>query len=445
MTHLARGEAQTVMRGRFLFVPRNVVLNLLTSGLVILATLAFLGAATVITEAPLAAPAPVVDEQAVYQFYDAVNSVLRTGDPRALDHVTISNPVFRTRENTPLPEPADLSAALLTLHAIAPGLQVSVQEVSAAGDQVVVQLLQSNTTPSTWLGLPIDTSLDFWGPVDILRFEGDRVAEVWSSAPPTPHFSVLGKARLDTGAASDLFLSVQRLSSNAGSTWSLPTTLRPRVVCVAAGGLGVSIDAPPIAQAVITTERGEEPEARVLQSGSSATVVAGETLALAPGISASLNGDATRGPFLAYDVSSSPYRYTGPLQAKTKTLGTDANWRNSPLIQDPLIDAAPAGLPSGALEIACGRLTLPPRAPLVLGASNGSLMLAAEEGTLDLVLRLPSPESAGASGTAPVDNLHATVLEQRNHAVLVPAGATATLLAGDKPTRVIAIAVRPQE
>jgi hypothetical protein len=426
-------------------VSRSVVFNLLTSGLIILATLALLGAATLITEAPLAAPAPVVDDESVYEFYDAVNTVLRTGDPTALNRVAVPNLVVRTRENnTLLPESTELAATLLALHGIAPGLQLSVQEVSAAGDQVVVQLLQSTTTPSTWLGLPIDPLPEFWGPVDILRFEGDRVAEVWSSAPPTPHFSVLGNALLDTGAASDLFLSVQRLSSDAGSTWSLPTTLRPRGVCVAAGGLGVSINAPPVTQAEITAARRGERDVRVLRPGSSATVVAGETLTLAPGISAVLQGDATRGSFLAYDVSFSPYRYTGPLQAKTELLRTDANWRVSPLLQDPLIDAAPAGVPPGVLEIACGQLTLPPRAPLVLGTSAGSLMLAVESGTLDLVLRLPGPEAPGASGDAQVDSLRAMILTEHEDAVLVPAGATATLLAGDEPVRVTAITVRPQ-
>jgi len=214
---------------------------------------------------------------------------------------------------------------------------------------------------------------------------------------------------------------------------------------VAAGGLGVSIDAPPFAEGAITTARGGEPEERMVQSGSSATVVAGETLALGPGISAALHGDATRGPFLAYDVSFSPYRYTGPLQAKTELLRTDANWRKSPLVQDPLIDATPAGVPPGALEISCGQLILPPRTPLALEARDGSFMLAADEGTLNLVLRVPSPAAAGASGAAPVDSLRAMILTEHEDAVLTPAGATATLLAGDEPVSVIAIAVRPQE
>src|SRR5262245_19423384 len=70
---------------------RGLTLNLLASGLTILATIAFLGATAVGNGAPVDVPAESGTRPVVRAFYDAINTGLRSGDPTALEAVVAPN------------------------------------------------------------------------------------------------------------------------------------------------------------------------------------------------------------------------------------------------------------------------------------------------------------------------------------------------------------------
>src|SRR5687767_1711336 len=112
---------------------RGLALNLLASALTILATFAFLIAATMGGGSPRAAPTGADTRHIVYAFYDAINDVLRTGDPAALDAVVAPHFTMHGGFATVSPDRAGLARQLVATSAVAPNLHLEIAELAVAG------------------------------------------------------------------------------------------------------------------------------------------------------------------------------------------------------------------------------------------------------------------------------------------------------------------------
>lgn len=113
----------------------------------------------------------------------------RTTLPRS---PSCSPPDFVERSSPPDAEPDGdgLVRRLLALHAVNRGPRLMAEAVAADGDLVVAAVRVAGAAPPAFLGLRLEDARTAWGPVDVLRVAGGRIAERRGPAadpvPPAP-------------------------------------------------------------------------------------------------------------------------------------------------------------------------------------------------------------------------------------------------------------------
>jgi hypothetical protein len=337
------------------------------------------------------------------------------------------------------PDRAGLKAHLLAVRELAPGSQITVDDLTVAGTDAVAHVTAIQASSARFLGVPLAVTPSFWGSFDALRLERGRVAELWSSLEQAPLLASLSETPLGPSSSTPQGIQLRRLTGAAGIAWSAEMRAQSRLLYLDAGALTLTVDPLSPATAVVHVGRGAPAEGRSVRPGESAVIEAGGTVVLTRGGRYSLRHEPSQPAVLAYEVAevASPrLRYDGPLQAD-RTSAADALATPVPaLTQELLVDAADVDLPGDALVVSCGRVSLPPDALLALAAANGPLLLAVEAGTLRIEGDDPAREA---------DAPFATRLAA-GEATVVPAGHATTLsTAGAEPVTAFVVSVLPGE
>ena len=93
-----------------------------------------------------------------------------------------------------LPGREGLKQVFATFRSAFPDLRVRVEDQIAEGDKVVSRLTVSGTNQGEFMGMPATGKSASIGVVDILRFEGGKIAERWGEADFMGMMQQLGHA-----------------------------------------------------------------------------------------------------------------------------------------------------------------------------------------------------------------------------------------------------------
>lgn len=407
---------------------RGIILNLLASALTILATVAFLGATALGTSTAVVGTTNANARPVVYAFYDAINEVLRTGEPAALEAVLAPDFVLRGALTSGSPDRAGLVDQVVTTAAVAPGLRLEIAEVTVTGDRAIVRVAAAGGATATMLGVPFATPPPFWAPFNVVGIAGGQVSELWSGDEPLPRIELLRQTRLDPLSSAEQAVRVRLLRVDAERDWSSESTFQSRVLYVEAGAITVVVDPSSPEPAVIFAGEGRG-QGRDVQPGARARVGEGEALALSPLVLYELRDEAAPVDLRAYEVAFPRYADTESVFPGLAVVGPPPPPALSPWTI--LAAAGRANMPPAAPSISFGRIILPPGRPLALGEAPGPLLLAVESGTLGL--------DARGDNLSPLT----TVVEPGN-ATLVPRDEVSTLRAvGAEPVVIVVVTTLP--
>jgi hypothetical protein len=380
-------------------VPLALVLALV-SGVV-------LAEARLVVLAPIAAVGP--DPQAhagdtvVRRFYAAANTVLRTGDPAALDAAVALDLVEHSAEPPLPPTRAGLARSLLALRAAFPRARLAVEGVvvqaSAAAARVRVDGLAAG-----------DGAV--WGPVDLFRWDGDRVVEHWGAfaAPALPEPLAQVPLAVRPPAAHTLLL--QREAYPAGAGRRVRAAYGARLLCVEAGALSVLVDPRSPASARVVPAAGTVVGQAPAGPGEEARLADGACVLFPEGAVATV-ANAGTAPATALRVEVVAAGSTGTDAGSFPTAGgLEDGVPGAGLVRRWYLAGAPRiALPVGAATLTLARRTLAP-GEAAAQAAPGPVLVAVEAGQLAL---------AGADGTGAETRLGT------GDGALVPAGPPAAL------------------
>ena len=411
------------MRRSVLFAA-TIALSLATAG-------GMFVAAIVLTPPPL--PAPTTDgAEVVHRFYDAINAVLRTGDPAALDSVVAPHFTMRGAFVAVSPDRAGLARQLVTTSDVAPDLQLEIEELAVAGDRALAHLARTSGASAPFLGIPFATTPIFWGRFDALRIHGGQVVELWSGEESIPLLEPLWQARLDPLLNPNHAMMFRRLSAEAGQPWTWPSTYQSRVLYVEVGTITVEVDPTSPAPAVIFAPGDGHGQGRLVPPGTRTRVRPGEALAMSPVVRYRLHGDGSLPDLRAYEVAFPRYISTSLSVAGPAAPPAERTVRRPKLpLRKLLAEATSTGLPHAGLVVSFGRITLRPGSPLALGAAPGPVLLTVEAGTLEIDTRQADPTSM-------------TTTFVPGEATIIPVDEIVTLQAiGTEPVVVFAVTIVP--
>lgn len=411
---------------------RGLALNLLASALTILATCALLVAAAMVGGSPLAAPPGADTRPIVYAFYDAINDVLRTGDPADLDAAVAPHFTMHGGLATVSRDRDGLARQLVATSAVAPDLQLVVKDLAAADDRALVHLDQTSGAGGAFLGVPFAATPAFWEPFNALRIEGGQVVELWTGGEPAPLLESFQQARLDPLLTPDQAMVFRRLSAEGGHAWTWSSTFQSRVLYVEAGAITVEVD-PASPAPVFIVAAGDGPgQSRPVPPGEHARLRAGEALALSPVARYRLQGDPSQPALRAYEVAFPRFASMGsssPGLANSTAVGTPSP--TTLPMRHLLAETPQTELPLDALIVSFGCITLSAGSALALAEAPGPVLLTVEEGVLGIDQR--------QTGSIPVT----TRLAPRT-ATIIPSGEAMTLHAIDtEPVVVFTVTIVP--
>ncbi len=413
---------------------RRARLNLMVCLLAVVTAVALLSASALIAVRAVDTR-PVADARtAVVAFYDAANTVLRTGDPAALDAVVAPDFVARAPVPGVPPDRAGLARYLAAVHAAFPDARLVVEDLVAAGEWVMARATVRGTAGGRFVGIPLGHEPRVSRSLDAFRIAGDRVVELWGSADGLALLEQLARTPLATPLPASQAVALERLTYPAGWHREAEVASELRVIYVEAGSLTVSIDgrSPGPALLAPVAAAGAEGRPTAVAPGTEAVLSAGDFLALPPRTSHAVRNDGgTPTQALAQTGAGLAVPWDGALQA-----------RPDGLIVRPLAGGRTTPLPAGPAGVALGRATLEPGAAFSTHALAGPALLAVEAGSVGLEVdngvawvTRGSPRSSG--------DVEAGWLAAGDGALLRPGTAVAVRNVGDEPLVILVLAIAP--
>jgi quercetin dioxygenase-like cupin family protein/predicted SnoaL-like aldol condensation-catalyzing enzyme len=359
---------------------RRPALPLLTCILAAVTTLALLGAAVSLREPRLAAPPDTASRDAVRRFYDAVNDVLRTGDPAFLDAVVA--PDFVEHEPVPgtSPDRAGLGRYLTGLQAVFPRMALSVEALTAAGDLVMAHVAVLGAEHGAYLGMPLTGPVPTWGRLERFRVADGRIAERWADAGALGLLEPLQEVRVEVQPPHRQGVSVERVTLAPGRSLSWPDIfLGQRLLYVEAGSPTVLIDAASAAPALLTPAptAGVASRRAPVGPGTERALSPGQLLVLPAGVTATTRADGQT-PAALLHVTLAILDMVDPTDAQRQDAATPES------AGQLLAGDLPTLLPDGAATVAIGRATLPPGAAIPAHQAAGVELITVEAGALAL-------------------------------------------------------------
>lgn len=426
---------------------RRAVLYPLVCALALATAVALLGAAAFLGDARVGSPSSgAATEAAVRRFYAAANTAILTGDGATLAAAVGPDLVDHAPAPGVSPDRTGLVRYLVTLRATAPGAELVVEEVVAAGDRALAWVAVRGADRGGFLGLPPATERPLWGKVDAWRVADGRVVERWGGAERLALLEPLGRVALDAGLPTRPVLELERLVVPPGGVIEAWRPAEARVIYLEAGALTVAVapDSPGSARIAPAAAGGAGERQTEVGPGGAGTLRVGDLLAL-PTLTAYALRNEGAAPAAALVMTLSraggaayatpPCSSADPVRHPSCAAGAGVTAR-------PLAGRRTTALPAGPLAAAVGRATLAPGAELPVDAADGPALVYAEAGTLGL-------ESDGVEawirrgGTGVSGEVAAGALGAGDGALL-RLGAAATLRnVGDSPPAVLVLTILP--
>jgi predicted SnoaL-like aldol condensation-catalyzing enzyme len=402
----------------------------------------FVGAAVaMIAAAVLAQPAPVTSPSTqsadaaadvARRFYAAVNAAIATGDAAPLR--TVVAPHFA--DESPLPGVRagrdGLEEYLAALHATSPGTRLMVEEAVAADDRVVAQVRTAGTEPQGALrGFLVDQP-PLWGTVDVLRVADGVVVEHWGQSDDLALPRPLAEVGLDLPTPAPRVVTLERLTMRHGATWQAPPA-GARLLYLEAGALRIDMAVPEDATASVA---GSATGASMPNAASS------EPVMLSPGRSLLVPGDVRRA---ATNVGAGEVRllvatFSVPRIPNGDSL--DSEQLPSGVTRQILAGDLATRTGVGTATLALDRLSLARRARLSMSSGQGPVLLAVETGRLGAAVWGTAWMRRGADGVSVQRG--SGDLTAGDGLLLHPGGLVAVQNAGDGPSDVLVLTLRPE-
>lgn len=415
-------------------MPRRACLHLLTCVLALVSAVVLLGAATMVRDAPVAAPRADQTASVVRGFYDAVNHALRSGDTAALEAAVDPDLVVHGSPPEVAPDRAGLIRHLAAVKAAFQGAQLVVEDLVAVEDRAMARVGVDGASEGTFLGLRLRGGPLVWGRLDAVRVAGGRVVELWSEADRLALLEPLSQVPLDPRPMTGQAVALERLDFVANGQQVPGSPVESRVVFVEAGTITVVVDPLSAVPAVAFAAGAEDVQPTAVAPGTELTLSAGDAVALPTQSRYTLRHDGGLPAPVLVAVAFPVYTYTGPLQANGALASTPqddgdqaAGGGVAPL---PLADDLRTALPAGVAIVAFGRATLPPGEGVSVHEAAGPVLLYVESGVLGV-----EASTGGATDTLVAGD-----------GAIVPAGSAVAIRAlGDESAAVLVGTVLPDE
>jgi hypothetical protein len=361
-----------------------------------------LGLAQAVT-APVArrsSAASTANVEVVRAFYDAANEVLATGDTAPLDELVAPDFVEHPAR---LGESGreGLAEALVWRHAVFPGLRLEVDDVRAAGDDAVaVRVHAAGAETGAFIGRQVSATLAAWGPIELLRIVGGRVAERWGDPGDVTLLPPLWQTTLHASSVdAPWVVALRRLTWEPGAELTVAENPATWFLLIEAGELTVFAEAD---SAVATVESGgahmtDAAVWRTIPPDRSATLVPGAIFSITPDIHFVARNSGTGAAIALLVALWTPARAAalylptvGAIQAgdpRLAALGLDPQAARdaalAPGVAMQVLTTATGVLTSLGSSVAMGVVTLAPGAALPFG-DGGPLVLAVEAGAVEV-------------------------------------------------------------
>jgi predicted ester cyclase/mannose-6-phosphate isomerase-like protein (cupin superfamily) len=331
----------------------------------------------------------------VRAFYTAINDALQTGDVLALERLVADDVVEHPDRLGTSPGRAGLVETLAALRVTFPGLQLVVEDVRSAGDQIAARVQIKGVT-GRFLGLALSSAHVPWGPIDLFRVDGGAIVEHWGVPPDAALFLPLTQAPIQIDHDPRRSIALERRDYAPNASWSEEVAFGPVLIMGQTGSLTITINDPGTTPALLVhiARPGGNQTGEPIGDEVAATVVPGELLMLPEGTRfTTSNWNPTTESILVLTLRVPAIPAGAPAQATTAPDGVT----RSPQAMGPA-----AAIPPDAL-VQIGQMTLNPGAELPSHITAGPEFLIVESGSLALmtgeemawVRRGDRPESSG--------------------------------------------------
>jgi predicted ester cyclase len=295
----------------------------------------------------------------VRRFYAAANDVIATGDPANL-HAVVA-PHFVDTEPLPGVAPGidGLAAYLTTLHMATPEMRLEVEEVVAAGDRVVARVGVRGAPEMAALGGGVVDQSAPWGAVESFRIAGGRIVERRSAVDDLAVVRTLAESSVAFAAPAPRVVTIERFTLAPGARWDA-LLVGPRLLVLETGALHLDLGH---ARADLN---GAQPV--MLAEGGSVVVPGG-------GRHSVTNFGGGEARLLVVTFSVPPTSHYLAASEEMLPSGVSAQTLAGGL-------ATEVGV--GSASVSLGRATMGRDARLSLSSADGPVLLAVEDGDLDV-------------------------------------------------------------
>ena len=415
------------------FLPLTFVLATITA-------VALLGAGAALSDAPAPAASTDAGNSLVHRFYDAVNIVLRTGDPTGLDAVVAADLVTHDALTGTASGRATFADQLLALRAIYPALQLEVDGTIVDGDLATVRVSTRGADRGRFVGLPLDGTAAAREAIDLIRLADGQVAERWEVGDAPARLQPLASAAIAVPPAADVGVALERLTVAPGARVSGSSHHAPVVIAPEAGTLQVDVRGP--VQLIPAAGGSTADAAPVLAPSANLAASPGDLVVFLDGAEFTIeNAGETPAVTLGVRLAEGLARPWSVVQ-KVRISEDEAGKRAWPpgIAVDRLADGLLRGVDSEPASIALGRVTLAPGVAVGIDGAAGSAVLVVEDGTLGLDTHKGTARvrrgADGAAGAVPSAPLAA------GDRAVVQAGATTALRnVGQEPLVLLLLSV----
>jgi hypothetical protein len=321
------------------------------------------------------APEDAASLAAVERYYVAVNEVIRTGEATSLNAVLAPGFVDHGAGPKFAGDHAGLEQALVARHEIFPGSRIVVDLAAVRGDEVAVRTHVEGESDGAFLGLPLSRETLSWRPLEAFRVDDGMIAERWGDAPPILAAEPLWQDMCPAVVLPPrrTLLALERREVAPGNGLVLGDDSAAHFLFVASGSL--------VAAATAVNIPGRDEHGRVVVAGPKG--VGGQIQPLdVNGVN--LPGELTAGDRITIPVGG---RLAIRNDGDTPALAIGVAFAAADRIPTELATIARASIeaviPPGT-QVAAGRLTLAPGAPLACAPAPGPVLVLVESGYMEV-------------------------------------------------------------
>lgn len=328
----------------------------------------------------------------VRHFYVAAAKVLATGDASLLDAMVAPDLTEHPARPGATSGRDGLVRSMLALRATFPNLKLVVDDVRAAGqDQVLVRVHAERIGTGVFLGRPAPSSLGRWGSLEVWRVADGQLVERWSDLAPAAVLP-LGQMPISVDALGpgDRRMTLTRMTIEPGMRLPVDNGQAIRLFAVDAGSL--TVDVGDRAGDMIDVARGSGMPS-VSGTATSIELMAGDRILTAPEADYTLSNTGPIPIIAIVVIISNTLGGEWPLNSSAAA----ASWTVAAM-PEALggVLSSPAGVSARVLAVdveveipnqatlAVGWVFLAPGALFVLPPGDGLILVAVDEGGIDL-------------------------------------------------------------